>query len=86
MSVYAEDADGYRAAWARGGYSKADYMRCKAHWAATPKHVMAEHPPFVTERERAARIVESYARGCITIPLTERMAQEIRGLQKASGT
>lgn len=27
-----EDADGYRAAWARGGYSKESFMRAKAHW------------------------------------------------------
>ena len=74
-----EDADGYREAWARGGYSKADYMRNKAYWASVPKHVMADHPPLVSERERAARIVESYARGCITIPLTQRIAQDIRG-------
>lgn len=85
-SPYAEDADGYREAWARAGYSKADYMRAKAHWAAVPKHVMAEHPPLVTERERAALIVESYARGCITIPLTQRMAAQIRGPKQDSGT
>lgn len=83
---YAEDADGYRQAWARGGYSKVDYMRSKVHWAAMPKHVMAEHAPLVTERERAALIVESYARGCITIPLTQRMAAQIRGSKQADGT
>ena len=34
---------------------------------------------FDWQRERHARIVESYARGCITKPLTARIAAEIRG-------
>lgn len=45
MSIYAEDEDGYRLAWAGGGYSKEDYMKCKAHWAAMPKFVLP--PPTV---------------------------------------
>lgn len=48
MNIYAADADGYRAAWARGGYSKADYMAAKAHWAAMPKHVIAP-PPVINK-------------------------------------
>lgn len=34
---YHEFSDGYRPAWAKGGYSRADYLKCVEHWRNQPK-------------------------------------------------
>lgn len=46
-SPYAEDADGWRPAWAKSGFTKADFLKAKAHWAAQPRFVMPPTPVMV---------------------------------------
>lgn len=41
---YHELSDGYRPAWARGGYSRSDFTKAKEHWAKQPKFVPTTYP------------------------------------------
>lgn len=49
---YHELSDGYRPAWAKGGYLRSDYLKAKEHWANQPKFVLPTVQPDPKSKDR----------------------------------